>query len=123
MKDTKKITFNGEKFEIKKVPIRRFGQLALTIENLPDLIKDLAGNTDGSLVFNPQEILAKVPQMLFELGETLPRFLSVASDIDIEKVLEGGIDDITELLQAVLEINNIEVIIKNLKNLRMVLPK
>jgi hypothetical protein len=124
MKDTKKIKFNGEEFEIKKVPLRRFGALALTLGNLPEAFKTLILNENNEArELNTQFILEKAPQLLFELGETLPQFLSVASDIDVNKVLDGGLDDTLKLIQAVLEINNLEVIIKNLKNFRMVLPK
>lgn len=123
MKDTKKITFNGEEFEVKKIPLRRFGELALSLDNLPNAFKMLfQGENNQDKEINTQAILDKAPQLLFELGETLPKFLSVASNIELEKVLDGGLDDTIVLLDAVLEINNLEVIIKHLKNFRKVLP-
>lgn len=114
MLDSFKVNFNGEEVEVKKIPMRRFAALAGTLGSLPTIVKDIFA--DGAEV-DTSNLLEKAPMILMELGDTAPEFLAVASDVELEKILDGGIDDFLALLQGVLAVNNFDVIMGYLKNL------
>lgn len=119
MKDSVKIVFNGEEFEVGKIKIRNIGALAQTLNGLPEIFKNLIGNSDEIQELDTQRLLEIAPALIMQAGETLPPFLSVASEIELEKVLDGGLDDLIVLIQAVLEVNNFETIVGYLKNFKM----
>ena len=116
IKDTVKINFNGEDFEIKKIPMRRFPALAASLGNIPEVIADVFIDKGEAREVNTAVLLEKFPSVFMQASETVPVLLAVISDIELDKILDGGLDDFLVLLQAVLEINNIETIIKYLKN-------
>lgn len=116
-KDTVTINYNGEKFEIKKIPLRRFPALAAALGSIPEVIADVFINDDGGARdVNTSIMLEKFPSVFLQASETVPSLLAVISDIELEKILEGGLDDLIVLLKGILEINNIETIIKHVKN-------
>jgi len=117
MQDSVKIQFNGEEFEIKKIAIRNMGAVASTLNNLPKVFKELFMQ-DGNTEVNTETIIDKVPEILMEASDTLPRFLAVAANIDVETVLDGGIDDFFTLTEAVLSVNNLSVIMGFFKRLK-----
>lgn len=119
MKDSVKIVFNGEEFEVGKIKIRNIGALAQTLNGLPEIFKNLIGNSDEIQELDTQRLLEIAPALIMQAGETLPPFLSVASEIELGKVLDGGLDDLIVLIQAVLEVNNFETIVGYLKNFKM----
>ncbi|MBS4207443.1 hypothetical protein [Bacillus sp. FJAT-50079] len=117
MQDSVKLNFNGEEFEVKKIPVRRIGALAMTLNNLPEVFKDIFMNEEGEARdLDTTAMLEKAPMLIMSASETLPPFLSVASGIDLEKILDGGIDDFILLIQSVLAVNNFETIVGYLKN-------
>jgi hypothetical protein len=118
MKDAVKVTFNGKEFEVGKIKIRSIGALAQTLNGLPEVFKDLMGNGEVQEL-DTQRMLELAPSLIMQAGETLPPFLSVASGMELEEVLDGGLDDLIILIQAVLEVNNFETIVDYLKNFKM----
>ncbi|WP_391115987.1 hypothetical protein [Psychrobacillus sp. L3] len=117
IKDKLPINFNGEDFEIRKIPVRRIGALAATLSNLPEVFKEVFMNDLGEARdLDTSVLLEKAPKLIMQASETLPPFLAVASEIDLEKILDGGLDDLVLLIQTVLQINNFETIVKYLKN-------
>lgn len=124
MKDTVNINFNGEDFEIKKIPMRRFPALGAALGNIPEVIADVfMTDTGEAREVNTAVLLEKFPSVFMQASETVPVLMAVISDIELDKILDGGLDDFLVLLQAVLEINNIETIIKYLKNFMPTLQK
>lgn len=118
MKDVTKLTFNNEEYEVTKIKIRQIGALAQTLNDLPDILKDfIGGNTENVEELDTQKMLELAPNLIMKASETVPAFLSVASGIELDKILDGGLDDLIELIRAVLEVNNFDVIVKNLRNL------
>lgn len=117
MKDVVKINFNGEEFEIKKIPMRRFPQLAAALNDIPAVVVDVFSGANELGELDTSALLEKAPTIIMQASETLPPLLAVASNIDLETVLDGGLDDFVGLISAVLEINNFETIVKYLKNM------
>lgn len=115
MSNKKTINFNGEELKVEKIKIKDIGKLAATLQDLPELFKDFITGDDFELNIN--QALDLAPNLIMQLGDTLPRFLSVASGIGIKKVENGGLDDLVLLIDAVLELNNFEMIFNYLKNL------
>ncbi|WP_416147893.1 hypothetical protein ACM26V_16820 [Salipaludibacillus sp. HK11] len=120
MQDTVKINFNDEEFEVKKISIRQIPALANTLNDLPTVFKDVFMTSDGEAQdLDTAKMIELAPSLIFQAGETLPPFLAVATKIDLEKIYDGGIDDLILLIQAVLQVNNFETIVGYLKNFKM----
>lgn len=122
MKDSKTITFNGEEIEITKIPLRRFGELTMALDDLPELFK-LVFEGEENLTVSNEKLIQKAPLLLTSLAEPFSKFLSAASGIDKEKILDAGLDDGLTLVETVLELNNLELIIAKIKNLGNLLRK
>ena len=89
----------------------------MTLNNLPEVFKDIFMNENGEAQeLDTSMFLEKAPQLIIGASDTLPPFLSVASGVELEKILDGGIDDFILLIQAVLQVNNFETIVGYLKN-------
>jgi hypothetical protein len=123
MKDTKKIKLNGESFELKKIPFRKnpeVAQLGTRIFYQGAVLMD-DGSVDAVNIEDINEeslagMILKIPALCTNVHEDFVNLLSVASDIDVEKINEFGYDDISELVMGILELNNIGVVIDNVKN-------
>ncbi|WP_404403797.1 hypothetical protein [Jeotgalibacillus malaysiensis] len=119
MKNTKTITFNGKKETVTKIPLKRFGELAMALDGIQEVFI-----VDGQpLDINNETILEKAPYLLTQLTDTTIKFLSAATGFDKEVLEEAGLDDALSLIEAVLEINNIDLIIDKVKNLRKALVR
>ncbi|WP_033829094.1 hypothetical protein [Bacillus andreraoultii] len=114
---TRVVYIGDEKVEIKKLPLGKYAELMLALKNIPsDVIKDLesidAENEDMAI------------QAVFGLfgkawGQVLD-ILSIGSGIDRERLEndpEIGLDVGVELFLAIYEVNNLESVVKNVKNL------
>lgn len=117
MNNKKTITFNGQELEVSKIKIKNIGALAGTLKDLPKLFTDVFINNEGEQQeLTTQQMLELAPSLIMQAGETLPPFLSVASGIDLETIENGGLDDLVVLIDAVLELNNFELIVGYIKN-------
>ncbi|MEC1786088.1 hypothetical protein [Schinkia azotoformans] len=125
MKDTKDIKINGEKFTIKKIPLGKYGELVMAFEKLPNTLKEVFAGEDGNLTdIDTQTIIEKAPLLLFQLNQDVLKLISVASGIELKKLSEDiGLDEGLDIIYAILEVNNVGLIIEKVKNLKKVLPK
>lgn len=115
MLNKKTIPFNGEEIEVEKIKVKDIAKLASVLKDLPELFKEFI--TDGEQEYDTQHMLDLAPSLIMQAGETLPQFLSVASGVELETIEDGGLDDLIVLIDAVLELNNFEMIFNYLKNL------
>lgn len=117
MNNKKTITFNGEEFEISKIKIKNIGALVGTLKDLPKLFTDVFNSDeDEQQELTVQQMLELAPSLIMQASDTLPPFLSVVSGIDLETIENGGLDDLVVLIDAVLELNNFELIVGYVKN-------
>lgn len=114
---TKIVYIGAEKIEIKKLPLGKYAELMLALKNIPtEVMKDLedidASNEDMAI------------QAIFGLfgkawGQVLD-ILSIGSGIERERLENDpdiGLDVGVELFLAIYEVNNLESVVKNVKNL------
>lgn len=116
--------------QVKKLPLGRAVELSHVIESIPARLQEIADNP------KVQEFLKGVdPDKMnpAEFGtalvEFLPTLINVALDLVIELLAVGtglnedlleriGLDEATELLVAIFEVNNIQAIWGNFQKLR-----
>jgi hypothetical protein len=120
--------------QVKKLPLGKAAELSLVLEGLPKRLKD---NPDGKgskiqsffegVDFNN----VSAAEVGLALVELLPSLMSVAADFVIELLAVGtsapkellekiGLDEATELLVAIFEVNNIQAIWGNVQKLRKI---
>lgn len=114
--NTKVVVIGDEKFEIKKLPLGKYAELMLALKNIPTSVMD-----DLQSIDTKDE--DKTIQAIFGLfgkawGQVLD-ILAIGSGIDKERIendptigLDGGI----ELFLAIYEVNNLEKVVKQIKN-------
>jgi hypothetical protein len=116
MKDTKKITVNGEKVEIKKMPIRRFAELMMAVEHLPSKLQGAFSAEELENLDN-QAFLMKIPALLGDSQDEIFNLVAIASGVEKETMLDYGLDEFLDVISAVLELNNIQAIVSKVKNM------
>ncbi len=122
MKDIKKVKIKGETYEVSKMPLRRSASLLMAIEGLPSKVQNLISSEELENLDN-NTILSKAPLLLAKSQDEIINLVAVASGIDKEVLDEGGLDDFIDVLSAVLETNNVNLIIDKVKNLKTVFQK
>ena len=115
---------------VKKLPLGRAVELSHVIESIPVRLQEISDNS------KVQEFLKGtdpdkmgVTEFGIALAEFLPTLVNVALDLVIELLAVGtglsedlleqiGLDEATELLVAIFEVNNIQAIWGNFQKLR-----
>lgn len=123
--------------QVKKLPLGKAAELSLVLESLPKRLKD-SPDGKGSKI---QSFLERVDfdkvsaaEVGLALVELLPSLMSVAADFVIDFLAVGtsapkellekiGLDEATELLVAIFEVNNIQAIWGNVQKLRKIFVK
>lgn len=106
------ITIDGGRvLTVAKLPLGKYAELFLSLQELP---KHLAGMDN----FSNDEFFAKLPFIIGSSFKEVIKVISVATGVP-EKDLEEdlGLDDLTELFIAFIEVNNIEKVVANVKKL------
>lgn len=122
MADNKKVMVNGQDFEVGKIPIRQFAQLILAVEKLPQKVLEEVSFNDLEEI-NSETIITKFPSVLAHSFDNIIDLISAASQIDKESLEEAGFDELLEVVEAIIEKNNIALIVEKLKNLKATFQK
>jgi len=94
--------------QIAKLPIGRYAELLKAIKELPKHVKGMDKMTND-------EILAMLPTLI---GEALPDFigiLTIATPLKAEQIEAMGLDEVTRVVLAVVEVNNYREVYDNVK--------
>ncbi|AIF45434.1 MULTISPECIES: hypothetical protein [Virgibacillus] len=118
MAKSKKIKLNGEQVEIKKIPIGKFSELMLAIDNLPSLVSE-AISFEELENLNNEILLTKLPTLLAKAQDDIFKLVSVASGV--ENIEELDFEEFFDVVTTVIELNNIQAIVSKVKNLGKVL--
>lgn len=108
---------NGEKVEVKKLPLGEYAKLMFVLKKLPTNIMSEFLNIDTT------DNEAAISAMFGIFGEAwgqILEILSIGTGIDKERLANDpaiGLDGGIELLIAVIEVNNLKEVIKKGKNL------
>ncbi|MEB1806595.1 MAG: hypothetical protein LPK26_04680 [Bacillaceae bacterium] len=120
MKKTKNVVFNGEQVEIKKMPLGKFSKLLLALDGLPSKLYDIFTQEELES-FDNMMLLKKAPLLVATAESDILELVSIASDIEKEKFIEGEPEEFLDVVAAILELNNVKAIIDKVKNLKKVL--
>lgn len=115
---------------VKKLPLGRAVELSNVIENIPVRLKEFADNPkvqEFKEGFDPDKMEAT--EFSTTLVEFIPVLINIALDLVIELLAVGtgleedlleqiGLDEATELLVAIFEVNNIQAIWGNFQKLQ-----
>lgn len=94
--------------QIEKLPLGKYAELLKAIKELPKHVKGLENKPND-------EILAMLPTLI---GEALPDFigiLTIATPLKAEQIENMGLDEVTRVLLAVIEVNNYREVYSNIK--------
>jgi hypothetical protein len=111
MEKSQTVVLNGKKITVRKMPLRQFAEVLKLLKELPKQF----GSLDS---ISNDEAIARLP---FIIGESLPELaavVSVASGVDKDEILdEYGLDDISELLIVIKQVNQLDKVVSNVKKL------
>jgi hypothetical protein len=105
------IKINDKDVVVKKLPLGKYAEVISALDKLPQTL----GSIDK---VSTEKVLSLLPKMISESFPELVRILSIASDVPEKELTdEYGLDDITVLLKAIFEVNNFELVKKNVQGL------
>lgn len=102
------VKLDNREIEVAKLPIGKYAELLKAIKELPKHINGLESqNTDS--------IIQMLPSLI---GESMPDFiaiLTIASPLKKEEIEEMGLDEVTRVVLAIVEVNNFKEVYENIK--------
>ncbi|MBN2263070.1 MAG: hypothetical protein JW735_09160 [Prolixibacteraceae bacterium] len=105
---TIKVKLDTGDIEVAKLPIGKYAELLKAIKELPKHIKGLENQ-------NTDTIIEMLPTLI---GESLPDFieiLTIATPLKKEDIEVMGLDEVTRVVLAVVEVNNFREVYENIK--------
>lgn len=101
---------NGKEIIVEKLKLSKYADVLNVLESIPQLINDLP-NTDDD------QILSAIPKLIAKALPEVVKILEIATPLTFEELLDLGLDEATDLLLEVIEVNNIGRVAENLKKL------
>lgn len=113
---SKTITINEKEVQIRALPFRKVLEILKYIKTLPEKVKvSLAGIDTGNLKNLDNAVaVGVIADIISESGDEITDIIAVASGLTSKQVGELGIADMVRLFKALLEVNDIEEIKKEL---------
>lgn len=102
------IKIDSGNVEVAKLPIGKYAELLRAIKELPKHVNGLQGKTND-------EIFSMIPAII---SEALPDFvdiLTIATPLKKDEIEAMGLDEITRVVLAVVEVNNYREVYENIK--------
>lgn len=108
---------NGEVIEVKKLALGKYAELLISLKNMPsDVMKDLQGLEGASEEGTIQAIFGVFAKSWGQIVE----IISIGSGVPKKQLEEDeniGLDGGVELFLAIYEVNNLEKVIGQVKNI------
>lgn len=105
---TQIVKLDEKDIEIAKLPIGKYAELLKAIKELPKHVKGLEN-------MGNDQILAMLPTII---SEGLPDFieiLTIATPLKKEEIEAMGLDEVTRVVLAIVEVNNFREVFDNVK--------
>lgn len=99
---------NGKEIKIEKLPLKKYVDLLQGLQELPKHLSELDGQSND-------EIFAKLPNIIAGAMPDVVRILSMASDLTEEEIYELPLDEVVEILMAIIEENKFAQIYDRIK--------
>lgn len=130
-----KVFYDGklQTVKIEKLPLGRAAKLAGVFKSLPKRIKALQENEkvreawekaaegEVGVVQVGLQIVEILPELLEASAEAVLDVLEVGSGLDRDVLESLGLDEASEILLAILTVNNVNAVVQNVKNLQSLL--
>lgn len=105
---TQTVKLDNQTIEVAKLPIGKYAELLKAIKELPKHVKGLENKPND-------EIFAMLPNII---GEALPDFieiLTIATSLKKDEIEQMGLDEVTRVTLAIIEVNNYREVFDNIK--------
>jgi len=108
---TKTIIINGKEVIIKKLVLGKYALIMKALKKLPEKLGSFGEISN-------EKIITALPSMIADSLPEIIEILSIATDVPAKELEDTyGLDDVTEVIKAIFEINNFEIVKKNMENL------
>lgn len=105
-----KVQLSQSSIEINKLPLKKYVDVFNALGKLPEEVSDMAGKSNDELFTNLPVLVAKfLPQIV--------SILSVATPLTEDEINELGLDEVSELIVAVIQVNNFGKVADNVKKM------
>jgi hypothetical protein len=96
---------------VTKLALGKYAQLLLALEELPKHLDTFSSASQN-------EIIAKLPAVIAASIKDFSKIIAISTDLSEEEILnELGLDDATQLVVAILEVNDYSEVWENLKKI------
>lgn len=93
---------------VKKLPLGKYAELLAAVKELPKHIQGL------DTLDNPT-IVAKLPQIIAGAFPDFVNIITIATDLKKEEVEELGLDEATNIVLGIIEVNRYREVYENIK--------
>lgn len=105
------VKINNKDIVIKKLPLGKYAEVLNAFDKLPSKI----GSFDK---LSQDKIISILPKLISESFPELIKIISIASDVSEEELTnEYGLDDVTLLIKGIFDVNNFNLVKKNIQGL------
>lgn len=105
------VNLEGKEVIIKKLPIGRYAELIKQLKKLPKHVQSLPNLDNATIVEN-------LPTIIEESQDDLFGLISVATELKIEDIKVLGLNEVVDLVIAVIEVNQYKEVFEKIKKLR-----
>lgn len=108
---------NGEKVEVKKLPLGQYAKLMIALKNLPS---NVVGELQSMDTANEDTMIQTIFGIFGESWGQLLEIIAIGSGVDkdrLENDPDIGLDGGIELFAAIYEVNNLNGVVTTAKNL------
>ncbi|HYD35557.1 MAG TPA: hypothetical protein VD999_05795 [Vitreimonas sp.] len=102
--------------EIKKLPIGKYVEVLKALNNLPKEISGLENIT-------PEGIIQRLPSIIANSFDELCKIVSIATDMTDDEVKSISLDELTEIIITVIEVNKFASIADRVKKAFSLAPQ
>lgn len=105
------VSINGVDYIVNKMPLGKIAKALQSLDKIPNII-DKLDTTDN------EKIIQQIPSLIMEAFPEFTKLLSIATGVD-ETIIanEIGLAEATDLIIAVIEVNNFEKVFENIKKM------
>ena len=104
----RKLKLSDRTVEINKLPLGKYGQLLEALEQLPKELGNLSG-------VSKDELVASLPKMIAKCLPEFLRVLNIATGLEEEYISALGLDEVVDIVLAVIDENNYKEIYDKIK--------
>lgn len=104
------VSVAGQDWPVKKMPLGKYAGVLQALQQLPKQL-------EGIDSFSVEEIIVRLPNMVADSLPELLRVVSIASGVP-EAILESaGLDELTDIVIAIFDVNDVEKVVDNIKKI------